>query len=131
VRRVWRKPRERLRVCARLRQERWTLRGLRDLLSGHTTAPEPSWFGGRCVAGKIRVVTNKWQWSDTLPEGLDVTQAVAYREVERDSPAMLGGQQYVFPDGQVWWQGLDGRWKASVHKPVDLEKSSRWERVEA
>lgn len=59
-----------------------------------------------------------------------MTQAVAYREVEREIPAMLGGQHHVFPDGQVWWQMEDGRWKPSILKAADLD-DPRWERVEA
>lgn len=46
---------------------------------------------------------------DALPDGLDVTQAVVYRE----SVPVLGGRWLVWPD-QVWWEKPDGRWQRSV-----------------
>jgi hypothetical protein len=73
---------------------------------------------------------DKWALQDALPDGLDVAQAVSYREVERESPAMLGGQHHVFPDGQVWWQRTDGKWKRGVYKAGDFDGDARWVRVE-
>jgi hypothetical protein len=76
------------------------------------------------------VANDKWDAVKALPDGLDVTQAVAYREIERESPVMLGGEHYVFPDGQVWWKRADGNWKRAVYKAADFP-DPRWERVEA
>lgn len=72
-------------------------------------------------------MANKWDAVEALPDGLDVAQAVVYREVDGvDLP--LGGRWLVWPD-QVWWQRPDGRWQPSVLK-AELD-GPRWERVEA
>lgn len=76
------------------------------------------------------MANSKWDAVEALPDGLDETQAVVYREVERTSPAMLGGRHLVFPDGQVWWQQADGTWKPSIYTATDFD-DPRWERAEA
>lgn len=72
---------------------------------------------------------DKWAWHDTLPEGLDQAKAKAYRQVEQENVAELGGQLWVFQDGQVWHE-LDGRWMRSIYKPTDLDPPG-WVLVEA
>lgn len=44
---------------------------------------------------------------------------------------MLGGQHHVFPDGQVWQERADGKWKRSIFKAGDFNDDPQWVRVEA
>jgi hypothetical protein len=73
---------------------------------------------------------DKWALQDALPDGLDETKAVRYRQVEQVDVVLLGGELYLFKDGQVWWRQPDGRWQRSVFTPADLD-SSTFERVTA
>lgn len=82
------------------------------------------------LAGSRAVGDDKWAWHDTLPDGLDETTAVVYRQVEQENTAKLGGQLYLFADGQVWQRAEDGRWKRGIFTPGDLD-SSMFERVTA
>jgi hypothetical protein len=72
------------------------------------------------------VANSEWDSVDALPDGLDVAQAVVYRE---NGELVLGGRWLVWPD-QVWWERPDGRWQRSVFKPESFARPS-WSRVEA
>lgn len=75
-------------------------------------------------------MADKWAFHQALPDDLDITQALIYREIEREAPAMLGGRHLVFPDGQAWWEKPDGQWQRGIMKPSDFDET-RWVRVDA
>ena len=75
-------------------------------------------------------MADKWASFEALPEGLDPAQAVVYRQVEQDGVIQLGGEHYLFENGQVWQRKPDGRWQRAVATPADLN-SSTFERVTA
>ncbi len=82
------------------------------------------------LAGKIGVVTTKWTLLPGLPDELDETQAVVYRQTVQDGVPQLGGRHLVWPDGQVWQQRADGRWQRSTMAVEDLVPPG-WEPVGA
>lgn len=73
---------------------------------------------------------DKWASVDKLPDGLDETKAVRYRQTQQDDTVQLGGEHYLFEDGQVWWRKPDGRWQRGVATKGDLD-SPTFERVTA
>lgn len=76
-------------------------------------------------------MADKWALHETLPDGLDETQAVAYREREDVPAPRLGGRWLVFEE-QVWWQNPGGKFQRAIVTAADLEGTpTRWERVTA
>lgn len=73
-------------------------------------------------------MADKWALLAALPDGLDETTAVRYRQTEQDGVIQLGGEHLLFDDGQVWWRKPDGRWQRTPVTPADLD-SSTFERV--
>lgn len=91
------------------------------------------------MLARFHVVANddKWALLDALPDGLDESQAVVYRELETAPEPRLGGRWLVFED-QVWW----GRPVAAVKEPeeataeqaepaepTETEEATRWQRA--
>lgn len=73
---------------------------------------------------------NTWAWVDALPAELDGIKAEVYRQIVKDNVIQLGGEHYLFENGQVWWS-KGGRWKRDVITPADLTSGSLFERVTA
>ena len=82
------------------------------------------------MLARFHVVANddKWAAHHALPDGLDETQAVAYRETADAQRPLLGGRWLVWPD-QVWWQRPEGVWQRSLITQGRLDSDPRWERV--
>jgi hypothetical protein len=66
------------------------------------------------------VVGSDWEWSDTLPPGLDQADAKVYRQKVSEGRVHLDGEHVLFEDGQVWWR-RDGQWRRSVIPAGDLD----------
>jgi hypothetical protein len=65
------------------------------------------------------VAHSDWEWSDSLPDGLDEAAAKIYRQTASEDRVQLGGEHCLFEGGQVWWR-RDGRWRRSVVSAADL-----------
>ncbi len=71
-----------------------------------------------------------WAWVDALPDGLDQAAAAVFEQRVTENRVQLGGQLYLFDNGQVW-QHKDGKWKRGIITAADLTDETVFARVTA